>query len=348
MNKILYQGKNFPVFQNHMYQSREDAINCPKGDLIVVEDSITGLIYNQAFNQELLKYDEHYQNEQALSPAFKEHLEFTSSIIERLMGKDELVEVGCGKGFFLELLLKKGFNVTGFDPAYEGKNENIKKMLFKPGIYNLSQGLILRHILEHVQNPVKFLMELKKANGGVGKIYIEVPCFDWICDHKAWFDIFYEHVNYFRLSDFHRMFEKIFEYGRSFGGQYLYIVADLGSLKKPKIDQKDLVTIPNDFMASLNLNSKNADCAIWGGASKGVIFSLLHERLFRPIKTVIDINPAKQNKFLPGTGLIVQSHTDALKTLKPKSTIYVMNSNYLEEIKKMSKNNYNYIGVDNV
>jgi hypothetical protein len=59
-----------------MYQSREDAINCPKGDLIVVEDSITGLIYNQAFNQELLKYDEHYQNEQALSPAIIAHHNF--------------------------------------------------------------------------------------------------------------------------------------------------------------------------------------------------------------------------------------------------------------------------------
>ena len=347
MNKILYQQKDFPIFQNRMYESRYEAINCPKGDLVIVEDSKTGLVYNQAFKPELMKYDTHYQNEQALSPSFKQHLEFTSSIIEKFMDT-ELVEIGCGKGFFLELLTEKGFNITGFDPAYEGENQKIKKQYFKPNICKKPQDLILRHVLEHLQDPVDFLFQLKKANGGKGKIYIEVPCFDWICKQKAWFDIFYEHVNYFRLSDFHRMFDMIYDNGRSFGGQYLYIVADLSSLKVPYMDHNDLVEIPNDFMKILKLDHNEIDCAIWGGASKGVIFSLLHERNSCPIKTVIDINPAKQNKFLPGTGLLVQSPLNALKTLKLGSIIYVMNSNYLKEIKEMSNNQYNYIGVDNI
>ena len=99
MNKILYQQKDFPIFQNRMYESRYEAINCPKGDLVIVEDSKTGLVYNQAFKPELMKYDTHYQSEQALSPSFKQHLEFTSSIIEKFMDT-ELVEIGCGKGFF--------------------------------------------------------------------------------------------------------------------------------------------------------------------------------------------------------------------------------------------------------
>src|SRR3546814_9608010 len=62
------------------------------------------------------------------------------------------------------------------------------------------------------------------------QIYIEVPCFDWIVEHSAWFDVFYEHVNYFRLADLRAMFGTVHEAGHLFGGQYLYIVADLSTL----------------------------------------------------------------------------------------------------------------------
>jgi hypothetical protein len=61
---------------------------------------------------------------------------------------------------------------------------------------------------------------------------------------------------------------------------------------------------------------------------------------------VIDINPAKQGKYLPGTGLLVRSPTQALPSLPQGSTIYVMNSNYLDEIKKMSAHAFEYVRVD--
>ena len=77
-----------------------------------------------------------------------------------------------------------------------------------------------------------------------------------------------------------------------------------------------------------------------------MIFSLLRERAGYPVSTVIDVNPAKQGKYLPGTGLKVESPDEALKKLAVGSTIYVMNSNYLEEIREMSGNTYNYVGVD--
>jgi hypothetical protein len=60
---------------------------------------------------------------------------------------------------------------------------------------------------------------------------------------------------------------------------------------------------------------------------------------------VIDINPAKQGKFLPLTGLQVQSPESALSEILPGSTIYVMNSNYLEEIKSLSNNKFTYITI---
>ena len=346
--KLLYEANDFPVFQNRMYHSSKDAIASPKGDIRLVENLETGLVYNEAFRPELLVYDDNYQNEQAVSPLFQQHLNTITQIIKKNMGQVDLVEVGCGKGFFLEMLLDRGFEVTGFDPTYEGDNPEIKKHYFVPGLGIKAKGIILRHVLEHIQDPVNFLTSLRDANGGSGLIYIEVPCFDWICQKKAWFDVFYEHVNYFRISDFYRIFENVIESGKGFGEQYLYIIADLASLKIPKIDHKDRANFPSNFLATLQKqNGTNLNrVAVWGGASKGVIFSLLKSRTGQSIKIVIDINPAKQGKYIAGTGLRVLSADEGLSKLPDGSMIYVMNSNYLKEIKKMSKNAYKYVSVD--
>jgi hypothetical protein len=181
-----------------------------------------------------------------------------------------------------------------------------------------------------------------------GLIYIEVPCFDWICKHKAWFDIFYEHVNYFRVSDFYRFFGKVYKSGWLFGKQYCYVIADLSSLRLPKFDQQDSIDCLTNFFPSLDLPhvEKNYQRVAWGGASKGVIFTLFMARLDQPVNVVIDINPAKQGKYLPATGLLVQSPEKALLDLPEHSVIFVMNSNYLEEIIEIAGKHYRYILID--
>lgn len=64
------------------------------------------------------------------------------------------------------------------------------------------------------------------------------------------------------------------------------------------------------------------------------------------IDVVIDMNPAKQGKYLPLTGLIVQSPVEALSQLRSDAVIYVMNKNYLDEIIEISKNKYQYITLE--
>ena len=347
--KLLYQQEQLPIFQNRMYATEAEAKACPTGDMQLVEDQRTGLVYNAAFRPELMAYDAHYQNEQALSPLFQEHLESVSCIIDRCMGRDSIVEVGCGKGFFLEMLLGKGFDVTGFDPTYEGSNPRIMKHYFEPGVGIKANGLVLRHVLEHIQDPFKFLLQLKEANGGSGKIYIEVPCFDWICEHKAWFDIFYEHVNYFRLEDFQRMFGKIEECGHVFGGQYLYVVADLAMLHMPESGAFGLVVFPSDFLNNVDrlaVIAKEKRSTIWGGASKGVIFALHMQRAGVDIDLAIDINPAKQGKFMAGSGIRIFSPVEGMEALQDGDIIFVMNSNYFDEIVTLSGNRFNYLKVD--
>ena len=346
--RVIFEQQQFPIFQNRVYETRQDAIDCLKGDIKLVEDEKTGLVYNAAINPDMLVYDANYNNEQGLSPSFNRHLLQVADLIDKVLGRHELVEVGCGKGRFLEMLLDRCVDITGFDPAYVGNNPRVIKKNFDPSIITTpAKAFILRHVLEHIPSPYEFLCQLRDANGGCGLIYIEVPCFDWILRNRAWFDIFYEHVSYFRLRDFDRMFGRIVHKGCFFGGQYIYVVADLASLQEPYYDESHGIEFPSDFLESLSSEKDNTKpVCIWGGSSKGVIFSLLRSRAGLPIKAVIDINPEKQGGFLPATGLVVLSPKQALAKLPSDAEIYVMNSNYIDEIREATFNRFNLVSVD--
>ncbi len=345
----IYRAEQLPIFQNQMFHSEKEAINCVRGDVVLVQNLKTGLIFNQVFKSELMKYNADYQNEQAVSTFFQWHLQDVSEIIQKHFQGHSLIEVGCGKGHFLEQLQGIGFDITGWDPTYEGSNPSIVKKFFSPEAGQRAEGIILRHVLEHVQEPVEFISKLRDVNGG-GKIYIEVPCFDWICEHRAWFDIFYEHVNYFRLTDFSRMFGSVYEAGHTFNGQYLYVVADLATIRVPDYDAQDRFEFPGDFFDTVEQLAvrlrAQSKYTVWGGASKGVIFALFMERAGAKVEMVIDINPAKQGKFLAATGIKVLSPEDAMCRLSPGADVYVMNGNYLNEVKNLTANQFNYLLVE--
>jgi len=349
--KTIFSVKGLPVLQNRMFSTIDEALRCPVGDIELVQDMDTGLIFNSAFVSDKLVYDVDYQNEQACSGVFQGHLNDVTEIIDRHFQDQSLIEVGCGKGYFLDHLQALKYLITGVDPAYEGANQSVVKAHFERSLGLSADGVVLRHVLEHIEDPVSFISSIAHANGGKGLIYIEVPCFDWICRHRAWFDIFYEHVNYFRLPDFYRMFSSIVESGYVFGGQYLYVVADLASLRVPHWDPKCATSMSEDFLSDVDnivsVAQQGPQNVIWGGASKGVIFAIYMERAGVSIDYVIDVNPAKQGKYLAGSGLRVSAPEEAMASMNKGCNVFVMNSNYFDEIVEQSCGKYKYYRVDN-
>jgi SAM-dependent methyltransferase len=351
MQRRLLHIERLPVLQNRVYDSARAGRESPKGDMTLAQDSVSGLVSNTAFDSSLLTYDADYQNEQACSGVFREHLETVLSIIGRHFTHRSMIEVGCGKGYFLNYLREAGYDATGIDPAYDGDSPHVIKAAFSPGLGLSADALVLRHVLEHIQDPVSFLQAIAAANGGQGKVYIEVPCFDWICARRAWFDIFYEHVNYFRASDFQRMFASVHEQGHVFGGQYLYVVADLATLRSPLADVRDQVELPSDFLSGVERGRVLASTApgskaIWGASSKGVIFAHHLGSAGITFDMAIDINPIKQNRYMAGSGLRIVSPQTALETLPADALVFVMNSNYFDEILEQSRGKFRLVKVD--
>jgi SAM-dependent methyltransferase len=347
MHAELFRAEGLPVLQNRVYDRREDALAATRGDVVLVQDAATGLVHNRAFDPALIVYDRDYQNEQACSPVFRAHLEQVLAVVRPFFSGRRVLEIGCGKGSFLELLRENGFAATGVDPAYEGNSPHVVKAAFTPELNLRGDGIVLRHVLEHIPDPASFLASIASANGGEGQVYIEVPCFDWIRERRAWFDIFYEHVNYFRLPDFQRMFGTILASGHLFGGQYMYVVAELDSLRTPTASADDQISMPADFLAGVQSALARARAhagprTVWGGSSKGVIFAGRLAGHGIHLDAAIDINPAKQGKYLPATGLPVLSPEQAMDRLERGSLVFVMNPNYFDEIVRQSQRRFDY------
>jgi SAM-dependent methyltransferase len=344
----IFTGSGYPVLQNRTFGSLNEALESATGEIVLKQDPRTGIVHNVAFDPELVVYDTGYDNEQGHSVVFRSHLNMVGDRLARELTGKSLLEVGCGKGLFLKLLRERGFEVIGVDPSYTGDDRTIVRDFYSPNLNLRGDAIVLRHVLEHIPDPIAFLDMLRTANGG-GLIYIEVPCLEWIAKNKAWFDIFYEHVNYFRISDLTAMFGRVLSAEHVFGGQYIGIVADLGTLQYPAYGLTDEFRLPAGFSEGINVAAaalRDVDYAVWGAASKGVIFSLHMRQRQGPLpRLAIDVNRSKQGRYMPVSGVGICSPDDGLSALAEGTTIVVMNNNYLDEIRNVTGNRYKLMTV---
>ena len=340
--QLIYQANNIPVFQNKVYSSENDALSCQKGDIQLMQCEC-GFAYNNTFDEKHMTYDNNYQNEQSHSVFFMEHLDWVCEfILSKVNPKSHICEIGCGKGFFLEQLRHKGLPVIGYDPTFEGEAAYVVKEYFSEKTLSKKAHLIvLRHVLEHVKDPYTFLEKIANTNKYQGKIYIEVPCFEWIQTQNAFWDINYEHVNYFSKQTFQNIFPHA-EVGNCFGEQYLYVLADLSDLTPRSALSgisvnriKNLAT--NSSFRILSLEASHV--YVWGAGAKGNIYCNLIDKEVKIVKAVIDANPKKQQKFMAGTAHPIISPEDFMQRAKhTKIDLIIMNHNYYYEIKESLHN----------
>lgn len=309
-----------------------------------------GYVKNVLFRDNLIKYDKNYQNDQSNSLLFQKHMMHIYKIIKNNFPKNSnLVEVGCGKGAFLDIVKKDSyFNYKGFDATYEGKDKNINARNLNTKDKISADIIVLRHTLEHINSPLKFLNFLKKIFPKTSSIFIEVPQFEWIIKNKVLFDFTYEHVNYFTSKSLCSLFSKTRLHGNVFNNQYQFCIANINQLKNTDIKSYEKKKNWNEFNFSsyIKFFKKKIEHLkyynniwIWGGSTKGVIFlkhlSDLRPNLFKKISGVIDINKKKQGLFTPSTKIKIYPPKKLFVSINKGDLILVMNPNYIFEIKKL-------------
>jgi SAM-dependent methyltransferase len=360
--KVFLERNSVPVHQNVLFTERQQAITMPRGDLRISVCPECSFVFNAAFLPEIMSYDQSYENTQNYSFVFDEYLD---GMIEYLVNEKDvknknIIEVGCGKGAFLRKLVEMGDNRgIGFDPSYVGPLEDLSgKLVFRLEFFDdthkdlVSDFVICRHVIEHIENPVAMLSSIRKAVQKSEDVLVcfETPDVDWILKNEVVWDFFYEHCSYFSSQSIRVAFEKagfkVENIKKIFGGQYLWVEARPASVNMESpvstMGNQTLFTAAEKFgkmdrtlseqwqnrVADL---AKDGDVLLWGAGAKGVTFANLFDPQREFIKYIVDVNPNKQGKFLPGTGHHIISPAEISKKMAAPG-IVILNPNYLMEI----------------
>lgn len=349
-----------PVVLNYRFATAQDAASLRREDLCLCQCQRCGLIFNAMFDPIATPYDENYENTQSCSEAFQSHLDAISADLSRQynLADSNIMEVGCGKGGFLNLICSKN-NATGhgYDTSCEssGWTEDGRICFYQRYATaedsRIPTALILcRHVVEHVPEIGEFfeLLHQVSANAGNSPVYIETPDWDWIAQSNSHWDVFYEHCNYFSttaLANLARLhgFNVIRHYS-VFGTQYQAIEIEPATTSDtPLVPPSDnfarvsqrLVDARRAIGRQVESKFGQAKWAIWGAGAKGV--SLANSVLSCPPAFVIDANPAKQNGFVAGTTIEILAPED--RRLHDLEYVLVANPNYIAEIQSFAELN---------
>ncbi|MBT8400620.1 MAG: class I SAM-dependent methyltransferase, partial [Rhodothermia bacterium] len=216
----FYEARSVPIHNVRLIRSREAALAYPTGDIVLSIDENSGLIQNIAFEPDKVLYDEEYEETQGFSQTFQEfQKQLAQSLIERHdLTNKRILEIGCGKGEFISLMCELGDNEgVGFDPAFiERRNPDpTNRVTFFSEFFTekhtaSSYDLVCcKMTLEHIHRPNLFMRMLRRAIGNavLPVVFFQVPNSLTIFRDTAFWDIYYEHCNYFSAGSLGRLFQ---------------------------------------------------------------------------------------------------------------------------------------------
>ena len=326
--KLYIEIKNSPCLQNVLYRSYDEAIKVSTIDAnFYICDSCVYL-FNPDFMVNEVDYDAEYNNDQSHSKVYCEHIEnvlnFLSQSVDFNNGVDVL-EIGCGNGQLLSLLKEVGAKILGYDPSYQGdfSVENYVVRDYWKAKENKNHDLIiLRHTLEGLHEPKKLFEDIKKATHDESWLYIEINDLGSILRKGEMCNLYHECARYFSVTSISVFLAnfgfEIYDLKHYMGNNWLGVLAKRISVNKPK-------------NANLNKLEQFKRILIWGMAGRSIQFITHNKISLEKINFGVDIDPSKQNMFVPVEGQKILSVEDAVQ-FKPE-LIIVLNSAYKKEVK---------------
>jgi len=333
-----------------------DLAFCPRCSLVQLTTSVPPqklfdtYLYFSAYSQTML------QESQLLAERLIESRKLNSQSL--------VVELGSNDGYQLQYFVTKRIPVLGIDPAknivqvaeakgvptlcsYFGRDLAVELRTKN----KLADVIIAKNVLAHVPDSNGFVagigVLLKKDGLGV----IEVPYLKDLLDKSEFDTIYHEHLSYFSVTALNELFrrhglalkevERIPLHG---GSLRLYVARDgepAESVRSLLRDEEkwgvtrletyrsfagQVAHLKESLKALLkSLGDKGGRIAAYGAAAKGTI--LLNYCGIGPdiLDFVVDLNPHKQGRYMPGVRVPITSPSQLLEKMPDYTLILVWN-----------------------
>ncbi|MFT7476827.1 MAG: SAM-dependent methyltransferase, partial [Gammaproteobacteria bacterium] len=276
--RAVYAVDSIPIHSCVLLDSSEEARAFPVGDMRWAYCPDCTFLFNDAFEPALIDYSSDYEETQGFSRTFSTWLEgVATDLIARydLTGK-RIVEIGCGRGDFLELICRLGDNTgVGVDPSETagrvdhaaGAGLSFLREHFGPQHRDLeADAIVCRHTLEHIHDPRALLESVRAAIGDEGIVFFEVPDVGRQLDEGAFWDIYYEHCSYFSEASLRHLFESsgftVVRIEKVYAGQYLQIAARPTAKGRPPAARSVDASIRAHWASAVATFSRNCESAL--------------------------------------------------------------------------------------
>ena len=162
----FYHIEEAPIVSSLLSNSRKEALKVEKKPIELVVCLNCGFIFNKLYDNSAHSNLKGHDDQQGYSPTF---IEFVTRIAKKVIKKyhiknKTIVEIGCGKGDFLQLICALGNNKgIGIDPAVvKSEMDQNSNISFLESYYSKDHSIIksdmicCRHTLEHIKDTEDF------------------------------------------------------------------------------------------------------------------------------------------------------------------------------------------------
>lgn len=359
-----------PTQCGYLASTREQALRAPLGDITLRHCKSCSHVWNSSFDPDRLGFDSNYDFSQYYSPTYRAYVE---RVIERLKSRYGLegktaLDIGCGKGDFMKMLVAAGFSkVLGFDPTYiEGllSKEDLRKITVHKKFYDQSERALrpdlvtCRSVLQYVSRPRLMLRTVRETLEGQ---FDTILCFEVpngseaFRESNVWY-VGYEAGCFFSVASLARLFREcgfqVIEVMSALDGIQLEVEAkpDRAPVKSAEESKDRIAEVAHDIASfSADYATAKADwtrriseachlgkqVVLWGAGMRAVSLLSNVRVSSECIEFVVDVNPLRQNHFLPKTGQKVIAPEQLLE-MNPDWVI-ATNPHYAREIENQMR-----------
>ncbi len=293
----------------------------------------------------------------------------------KLKKNSKIVELASNDGYLLQYFKKKGFDCIGFEPtlnaAKAARKKGIKvinkffsKKIAEKSYKNKFDLVLGLNVVAHVPNINNFITGIRLILKDNGIAVLEFAYLDSLVKNNEFDTVYHEHYFYYSLISIQNLVErndlKIFDVEKlkSHGGSLrVFLKKKNGNFKvsknvnnlikeenKKKINKKiyydsfqnKVKLIKNKTIRKINSIKKSKKTLIaYGAAAKGVTFLNYIKIDDKFCKYVVDKNPNKIGKYIPGTKIEIIDNK-RIARIRP-DYIWILPWNLRNEISKQLK-----------